>query len=73
MKTPRISFVLPLLLALHCAPNLAAQAAQDSVLIRRVDDHYNHLHTLRARYTERYTECAAHGGRSNRTRSSEYL
>lgn len=29
--------------------------AQDAALIRRVDDHYNHLHTLRARYTERYT------------------
>jgi outer membrane lipoprotein carrier protein len=29
--------------------------AQDAALIRRVDDHYNHLHTLRARYTEHYT------------------
>ena len=54
-KNPRISFVLPLLLALHCAPNLVAQAAQDSALLRRVDGHYNHLHTLRARYTEHYT------------------
>jgi outer membrane lipoprotein carrier protein len=54
-KNPRISLVLPLLLALHCAPNLAAQAASDPALIRRVDDHYNHLRTLRARYTERYT------------------
>jgi outer membrane lipoprotein carrier protein len=32
-----------------------AQAAPDKALIRRVDDHYNHLHTLRARYTEHYT------------------
>ena len=55
MKNPRISLVLPLLLALHCAPNLAAQAASDPALIRRVDDHYNHLRSLRARYTERYT------------------
>jgi outer membrane lipoprotein carrier protein len=30
-----------------------AQPTQD--LIRRVDDHYNHLRTLRARYTEHYT------------------
>ena len=55
MKNPRISLVLPLLFTLHCAPNLVAQAAQDSALLRRVDNHYNHLHTLRARYTERYT------------------
>ena len=35
---------------------LIAQArAQDPALIRRVDDHYNHLRSLRARYTERYT------------------
>jgi outer membrane lipoprotein carrier protein len=52
VKNPRISLALPLLLALLCAPNLAAQ---DPALIRRVDDHYNHLRTLRARYTERYT------------------
>jgi outer membrane lipoprotein carrier protein len=55
VKIRSISLVLPLLLALHCAPNLAAQAAPDSALIRRVDDHYNHLRSLRARYTERYT------------------
>src|ERR1039457_5013736 len=30
-------------------------AQSDSALIRRVDDHYNHLRTLRARYTEHYT------------------
>jgi len=29
--------------------------AQPPDLLKRVDDHYNHLHTLRARYTERYT------------------
>jgi outer membrane lipoprotein carrier protein len=54
-KNPRISLVLPLLLALHCAPNLVAQTTPDHALIRRVDDHYNHLRTLRARYTEHYT------------------
>ncbi len=54
-KNPRISFVLPLLLALLCAPNLVAQAAQDNALIRRVDGHYNHLRSLRARYTEHYS------------------
>jgi outer membrane lipoprotein carrier protein len=55
VKNPRISLALPLLLALLCAPNFSAQAAPDKALIRRVDDHYNHLRTLRARYTERYT------------------
>ena len=55
MKNFRIPLVLPLLLALCCAPHLAAQAAPDNALIRRVDDHYNHLRSLRARYTEHYT------------------
>jgi outer membrane lipoprotein carrier protein len=55
VKNPRISLALPLLLALLCAPNFSAQAAPDKALIRRVDDHYNHLRTLRARYTEHYT------------------
>lgn len=55
MKNPRISLVLPLLFTLHCAPNLVAQAAPDTAFIRRVDGHYNHLHTLRARYTEHYS------------------
>jgi outer membrane lipoprotein carrier protein len=55
VKNPRISLVLPLLFTLHCAPHLAAQAAPDHALLRRVDGHYNHLHTLRARYTEHYT------------------
>jgi outer membrane lipoprotein carrier protein len=52
VKNPRISLVLPLLLALSCIPQARAQ---DPALIRRVDDHYNHLRSLRARYTERYT------------------
>jgi outer membrane lipoprotein carrier protein len=31
-----------------------ARAQSDPALIRRVDDHYNHLRTLRAHYTEHY-------------------
>jgi outer membrane lipoprotein carrier protein len=53
VKNPRISFLLPLLCALLCAPCVSAQTP-DPALIRRVDDHYNHLHTLRARYSEHY-------------------
>jgi outer membrane lipoprotein carrier protein len=52
VKNPRISLVLPLLLALLCIPQAQAQ---DSALIRRVDGHYNHLRSLRARYTEHYS------------------
>ena len=55
MKNPRISFILPLLIVLLCAPTLSAQAAPDHALLRRVDGHYNHLRSLRARYTEHYT------------------
>ncbi len=33
----------------------AITLAQPPNLLTRVDDHYNHLRTLRARYTERYT------------------
>ena len=29
--------------------------AQDPNLLHRIDDHYNHLHTLRAHYTQHYT------------------
>jgi outer membrane lipoprotein carrier protein len=40
-----------LLISLSCAPLFA----QDSdALVRKVDDHYNHLSSLRARYTEHY-------------------
>ena len=55
MKNYRIPLVFTLLFALCCAPHLAAQAAPGNALIRRVDDHYNHLRSLRARYTEHYT------------------
>ena len=46
---PRAVLLLLLCLASHLY-------AQDSdTLIRKVDDHYNHLTSLRARYTEHYT------------------
>jgi outer membrane lipoprotein carrier protein len=32
-----------------------AATAQDAPILKRVDDHYNHLKSLRTRYTERYT------------------
>ncbi|WP_348269353.1 outer membrane lipoprotein chaperone LolA [Edaphobacter paludis] len=48
-----------LLLFVCCATPLFAQGQQsatpDSALIRKVDDHYNHLTSLRAHYTEHYT------------------
>jgi outer membrane lipoprotein carrier protein len=34
---------------------LGASAQADRGLLQRVDDHYNHLHTLRARYSEHYS------------------
>jgi outer membrane lipoprotein carrier protein len=36
---------------LSCTPVLMAQ---DSAIVRKVDDHYNHLNSLSARYTEHY-------------------
>src|ERR1700738_1742381 len=39
------SFVFPLLL----------DAQENDALVRRVDDHYNHLSSLRAHYTEHYS------------------
>ena len=43
-----------MLLASICyAPCLFAQS--NDALVRKVDDHYNHLSSLRAHYTERYT------------------
>jgi outer membrane lipoprotein carrier protein len=52
VKNPRISPALPLVFLLLCILPIRAQPPQD--LIHRVDDHYNHLRTLRARYTEHY-------------------
>ena len=48
LPKPLVPFSLCIAL---CSPALA----QPANLLTRVDDHYNHLHTLRARYTERYT------------------
>jgi len=42
---------LALLLSIVCAPLLAQT---NDALVRKVDDHYNHLSSLRAHYTERY-------------------
>jgi len=46
-----------LLLSVLCAPwGFAQNAAPDNdALIRRVDDHYNHLASLRAHYAEHYS------------------
>ena len=41
--------------ALLFGVQLPAQTSAPADLIHRVDDHYNHLRTLRARYSERYT------------------
>ena len=38
---------------------VSAQAPSDPALIKRVDDHYNHLRTLKARYSEHYTGMGA--------------
>ena len=42
---------IALLLSVCCAPLLAQT---NDALVRKVDDHYNHLSSLRAHYTERY-------------------
>jgi outer membrane lipoprotein carrier protein len=54
-KNPRISLPKPLLLALLCLCSTLAPAQPQQDLVRRVDDHYNHLRTLRAHYSEHYT------------------
>jgi len=51
-KDLRLFLPLAALLFFALAPTILAQPPD---LLTRVDDHYNHLHTLRARYTERYT------------------
>src|SRR5258708_13053781 len=37
-----------------CSPSLLV-AQENDVVVRRVDDHYNHLNSLRAHYTEHYS------------------
>ena len=56
MKNPRISIASPLLFALLCPLMARPQTTPPSApaLIHQVDDHYNHLRTLRARYIEQY-------------------
>ncbi|GAC1659114.1 MAG: hypothetical protein NVS9B15_21300 [Acidobacteriaceae bacterium] len=44
-----------LALLLACALVANAQGTADSALIRRVDDHYNHLRSLKAHYVEHFT------------------
>jgi len=46
--------LLPLI-ALLALPVLHAQQKPDSEILRKVDDHYNHLSSLRAQYTEHYS------------------
>ena len=48
-------FLAGLLSALAAAASLLAFAQQNDAIVRRVDDHYNHLTSLRAHYTERYS------------------
>jgi len=54
-----------LLVALLCAPLLAQS---NDALVRKVDDHYNHLASLRARYVEQYS-----GMGMNKTESGTLL
>jgi outer membrane lipoprotein carrier protein len=56
VKNPRISLVSPLLFALLCSISARPQTTPPPApaLVRLVDDHYNHLRTLRARYIEHY-------------------
>jgi outer membrane lipoprotein carrier protein len=42
-----------LLILVSCVPCVLAQ--ENDALVRRVDDHYNHLSSLHAHYTERYS------------------
>ena len=48
-------FLAGLLSALAAGSSLLAFAQQNDAIVRRVDDHYNHLTSLRAHYTERYS------------------
>ncbi len=52
-RSPRHLAPFCLCLALFFA-SATSRAQSDTALIRRVDDHYNHLRTLRAHYTEHY-------------------
>jgi outer membrane lipoprotein carrier protein len=54
MGAPVPQIMKPLLLLLALAAPLAAQTPTTTSLAKVVDAHYNRLHTLEARYTERY-------------------
>jgi len=58
LPRPFASFFLTLFISAF------ALAQSDPDIIRRVDDHYNHLRSLRARYTERYTGMGMNRGES---------
>jgi outer membrane lipoprotein carrier protein len=51
----RRAFLAGLLSALPTVSSLLAFAQQNDAIVRRVDEHYNHLSSLRAHYTERYS------------------
>jgi outer membrane lipoprotein carrier protein len=52
---PRTAWAVPILaLALGGLPGFAAAQTQYGDILKRVDDHYNHLQSLRTRYTEDY-------------------
>ena len=54
MNLAQLKLPAPFCLSIVMLFSVCARA-QDRALIRSVDDHYNHMRTLRARYTEHYT------------------
>ena len=42
-------------LAVCCTGAAVAQTTEQAAILKRVDDHYNHLGSLRTQFTERYT------------------
>jgi len=55
LKSPMRLAAFCLLISLSAPLSASAQSAAPADLVKRVDDHYNHLRTLRARYAEHYT------------------
>lgn len=47
--------LLASLLAVCCMGVAGAQTPEQGAILKRVDDHYNHLQSLRTQFTERYT------------------
>jgi outer membrane lipoprotein carrier protein len=52
-KTSSAAFMVVVFVTLFCAPGALAQ--DSDAVVRKVDDHYNHLNSLRAHYAERYS------------------